>query len=363
MPIIATFNAGATQVNVNGLHQWDYGQTLEIHDGTLPSGVCEVHFSCEGMTEAVVRSCSVVNGVLSAVIPDRCLEQSSPVTAWVYEIGEASGRTSRVVVLPIIARIRPATSAEVPQEVGDKYTEAVAAMNELLWEMQYGGIIAAKATHAEKANLATTAEHADRATLADMSDTASKALMAERDGQGNEIAFSYMKQAHSGFSGIPSSEVTEDLPMNFRALKLWYGHTSQPYVFIPKAAGKRVAMYIEFDRELPEYGDGNTPTLKTVDLGIVCFSGFYQIDGQPSTTYLPLAFGWAVTAGDLPSAVPCVHGPVAYSFPPNYADENLAGGVALTLYPLRFDTDNNHWDYQTGGEITPKPFTLYYKIL
>lgn len=181
MPIIATFTAGATQVNVNGLHQWDYGQTLEIHDGTLPSGVCEVHFSCEGMTEAVVRSCSVVGGVLSAVIPDRCLEQSSPITAWVYEIGATSGRTSRVVVLPIIARTRPATSAEIPQEVGDKYTEAVAAMNTALEAFEAGDVIAGQARFASTAGEAGSANFATEANKAFIADQATAANYASED--------------------------------------------------------------------------------------------------------------------------------------------------------------------------------------
>ena len=105
MSIKATFPAGVDAIIVNGLHQWDYGQQLEIQASGLPA-VVEVHFACAGMTEAAVRVCDASSGTAVASIPDTCLEQSSPVTAWVYEVGETSGTTILTVTLPIIARAR-----------------------------------------------------------------------------------------------------------------------------------------------------------------------------------------------------------------------------------------------------------------
>ena len=36
MSIKAVFTDGQTQITVNGLHQWDYGQVLEIQAPTMP---------------------------------------------------------------------------------------------------------------------------------------------------------------------------------------------------------------------------------------------------------------------------------------------------------------------------------------
>ena len=141
MAITATFPQGMTHQTVHGLHQWDYGRRLVIRDHSLPALV-EVHFGYPGAREAVVRSCSAANGVASVSIPDTCLEQPACVTAWVYEAGETSGRTIRTVVLPIIARPRPAALPSAPPEnVSNKYTEAVSAMNKVVEDAKNGDIL------------------------------------------------------------------------------------------------------------------------------------------------------------------------------------------------------------------------------
>ena len=109
MSIRAIFPAGVDEITVNGLHQWDYGRKLEIQADGLPTQI-EVHFACTGMEEAVVRSGTVVNGKAEAAIPDQCLEQITPVTAWVYEVGEKYGKTIKTVVLTIVERKRPQPS-------------------------------------------------------------------------------------------------------------------------------------------------------------------------------------------------------------------------------------------------------------
>lgn len=138
MSIKALFPAGLDAITVHGLHQWDYGQTLEIHDTALPSLV-EIHFACPGMSDAIVRPCAVVQGVATAAIPDLCLEQASPVQAWIYEIGDTSGRTIRTLTLPIMSRPRPAQSGEVPNSVGDKYTELIGEVNEVVEDLKTAG--------------------------------------------------------------------------------------------------------------------------------------------------------------------------------------------------------------------------------
>ena len=146
--IKAIFPAGVKSLTVHGLYQWDYGQQLEITASDLPSGVVEIHFAHVGMTDAVVRVCSVVNGVVTTTIPDTCLEQTAPVTAWVYIIDDTTGRTVKEVNLPIIARAKPQASESVPEEVSDKYTEALTAMNATLAELASGSITAGLAAKA-----------------------------------------------------------------------------------------------------------------------------------------------------------------------------------------------------------------------
>lgn len=142
--IKAIFPEGVIAMTVNGLHQWDYGQTLQIQANGLPALV-EVHFACNGMKEAVVRSCSAASGTVTAAIPDICLEQTSPVMAWVYIIGESSGTTTLTVTLPVTARTRPQPNATIPEDTSDKYTEAVAAMNAAAASLAKGDTTVARA--------------------------------------------------------------------------------------------------------------------------------------------------------------------------------------------------------------------------
>lgn len=166
MSIKVIFPPGATRLSVNGLHQWDYGRKIEIHADDLPPLV-EVHFACDGMEEAVVRSCAVIDGVAEAAVPDQCLEQTTPVTAWVYEVGETSGETVKTIILPITPRTKPQPGATVPQDVSDKYTEAVAAMTELVAECEQALQKVPETLYSEgwKAKYAETADKAKKDSL------------------------------------------------------------------------------------------------------------------------------------------------------------------------------------------------------
>lgn len=145
MSVKVTAPAGITEITVNGLHQWDYGQQLEVVCEGLPTLV-EVHFACKGMSEAVVRACSVsAAGTFTAAIPDLCLEQTTPICAWVVAIGASSGTTLLKITMPIIERTKPAASESIPEEVGDKYTEAVAAINEQIARLENGEIVVCQA--------------------------------------------------------------------------------------------------------------------------------------------------------------------------------------------------------------------------
>lgn len=174
MAIKARIPTGEKHKRTDPLYQWDYGQTLEIEADNLPS-IVEVHFACHGMTEAVVHTCSAVNGVVTVAIPDRCLEQASEITAWVYEIEGTAGRTIYSISIPITARTRPARSESIPQSVQDTYTQLIDAVNGLLESMQSGTI---NVGHANTATSANTAGSANRAV---------------NDGDGNKISDTYVK--------------------------------------------------------------------------------------------------------------------------------------------------------------------------
>lgn len=174
MNIKAIFPSGASELIVHGLHQWDYGRKLEIRSDDLPA-LIEVHFACAGMTEAVVRSCNVVQGVAEATIPDQCLEQTTPIVAWVYEVGESSGATIKTITLTVIQRARPQPAGPVPTVLSDKYTELMAAVNEQVAALRAGNVTVARALTADKATEATKAATANKATEADWAKGADKA--------------------------------------------------------------------------------------------------------------------------------------------------------------------------------------------
>lgn len=137
MAIKVSFPANVKTVTISPLTQWDYGQTLEIEIVGL-SGIIEVHFSYKDAKDAIVRTCSVVNGVATVAIPDICLEQSLTVDAWVYEILDGGGATKRTITIPITARTRPEVCEYVPPDFDNRYNEAISAMNELVSEFDAG---------------------------------------------------------------------------------------------------------------------------------------------------------------------------------------------------------------------------------
>ena len=129
MPIKAIFTEGVNELTVSGLHQWDYGQKLEIHGLALPA-LIEVHFACLNMTEAVPRVGTTVDGVTTVAIPDGCLEHDTPLRAWVYVIDTTSGKTERTIHLPIIARTKPQGAESRQPFAVDEYAEALQTINE-----------------------------------------------------------------------------------------------------------------------------------------------------------------------------------------------------------------------------------------
>jgi len=209
MNIKAIFPAGVTELMVNGLHQWDYGRVLEIQADDLPAAL-EVHFACAGMTEAVVRACSAVDGVATAVIPDECIEQTTPVFAWVFVIDDTTGLTTKKITLPVIPRTKPQSTATVPTEFSDKYTELMTAVNDMLDAINNNEVVITSAKNAERAtadadgnNIAETYATKDELELGDLEvDQARYATRASFDGNGNNIVNTYATKAEIESGGL-----------------------------------------------------------------------------------------------------------------------------------------------------------------
>ena len=112
MTIKVAFAPGESSATIDPLHQWDFGQFLEIESADFASGSAEAHFSCLEMTEAIVESCTVSNGCYTVKIPDSCLETGDDITAWIYEILGSNGKTTKIITIPVIARPRPRRVSE-----------------------------------------------------------------------------------------------------------------------------------------------------------------------------------------------------------------------------------------------------------
>ena len=199
MNIKATFPAGVDTLTVHGLHQWDYGRKLEISAPNLPALV-EVHFACAGQKDAVVRLASVADGVASVIIPDSCLEQTTPVAAWVYEVGADYGHTALTVILPVTTRAKP-TAATLPVAIGDKYTELIALVNEYVQQLADGTITVKNAATADSATFATQAGSATYA------DSAGLAVCATMDGERNNLAATYGNFARPWTTTSPTARI------------------------------------------------------------------------------------------------------------------------------------------------------------
>jgi hypothetical protein len=196
MAIKVTFSQGQTEAKASVLHQWDYGQQLEIEAPDLPTAF-EVHFACQGMNEAIIHSCTAVGGVATVAIPNRCLEQSNYATAWVYEIYGSSGTTIKTITIPIISRTRPSRSNEIPQDISDRYTELITEVEDAVGEITSGNVMVAKAAkatssdralQAESASVAAFAQNANYATNAGSAVSATKAT---QDNVGDDITTKY----------------------------------------------------------------------------------------------------------------------------------------------------------------------------
>lgn len=208
MVLKAIFPSGQTEITVNGLHQWDYGQQLEIESLDLPAMV-EVHFACVGMQTAEVRTCSAVSGKLVVAIPDLCLEQSAPIIAWVFAINGEEGTTVKTITLPIIPRTRPQVAAGVPRDNADAYTQFLTEVNKAVGSLKEGDTVVARALSADRAQAASHADTAAKASYTDHAGYAESASLAVyADNAGNAEMADKAKQMEIVRRLTPNSKIT-----------------------------------------------------------------------------------------------------------------------------------------------------------
>lgn len=182
MAIKIVFPAGKTTITASSLYQWDYGQILEIEAADLLP-IVEVHFACAGMTEAIVRPCSVNNGLATVPIPDICLEHAGTIMAWVFEIDGTVGMTRKTITIPVISRVKPSAGGEIPAEFYDRYTELITEINEAITALTQGNVTVTQAKVANYAAEAGTASSASSAGTANSANYATSAGYAAQSGR------------------------------------------------------------------------------------------------------------------------------------------------------------------------------------
>ena len=211
MPIKAIFKAGSRKIVIsNQLYQWDYGRELQIEAEDLPS-IVEVHFATPEMKEAIVHTCSVGDdgkGIVS--IPNPCVEQANPISVWVVQIGETSGKTLKEITIRVTPRTRPQPGATIPEEVGDRYTEAIDAMNEAVESVErtianaVGTVEQVVTRHLEDGVIVPAkSDYATSAGSAKSAETANTAQSAEQDSAGRNLSSALVSET-GGYTVLQS---------------------------------------------------------------------------------------------------------------------------------------------------------------
>ena len=245
MAIKVNIPYGQHTATVSGLYQWDYGQELEIESADLGTMIGEVHFACSSMSEAIVVSCNFVGNVCTVTIPNECLEQSSTITAWIYEIAGTQGRTRKVITIPVIARTRPSSGHDIPTEITDQYPQLITNVNGAIDKLESGQIPVKKAETATNAVSATSAGNAS---------TATRAISAEKDTDGRELkTFLYFN--NDGFTKYEEGDKLEGGLLLIRSSSA-VNHIGGTSVFIaePGVSGYGGVQYSSV------YYDGNIET-------------------------------------------------------------------------------------------------------
>lgn len=105
--ISVEFKEGEKYAEVCGLVQWDYGQYLQISGISIDEREVEVHFS-EGRHQALIAMADVIkSGTIKVRIPDILLKSGNEIKAYVYLADAESGKTVRIVNMPVKRRPKP----------------------------------------------------------------------------------------------------------------------------------------------------------------------------------------------------------------------------------------------------------------
>lgn len=356
MSIKAVFLTGQTDITVNGLHQWDYGQQLEIRASDLPALV-EVHFACLGMSEATVRSCAIVDGVGSVAIPDKCLEQTAPIMAWVYAIGDNVGATVKTIVLNVIERARPAPGGEIPTDVSNAYTELITEVNKQVGSLKEGNVTVANAVNAKYA------EHAESAEVAKGAPSGNgKAYTEDGDEQGhvfnfsNTTGFGLYGGEDQGHFKLWSKDKDGNgkfycclVPSRDSAMML--GASDHRYdriyanEFIGTADEAKKASSLELPAGYTSYTEGDT-----LDSGLYLFRVTMSLNDTPQRTFQAMVGVYAVS-----NASYVMLGVDAHTFYVAYIKDNT-----LTLYE-RSIQEAGVYSFKLCANVDNQSYTIDYK--
>ena len=105
--IRAMFEENVRKTEARGLVQWDYGQILQI-EGLKGIDHAEVHFAVkECSAKAEICIATIEENRILADIPDKLLEVGKDLIAYVYIADAMSGKTVRIIELPVKKREQP----------------------------------------------------------------------------------------------------------------------------------------------------------------------------------------------------------------------------------------------------------------
>lgn len=105
--IRAMFEENVRKTEARGLVQWDYGQILQI-EGLKGIDHAEVHFAVkECSAKAEICIATIEENRILAEIQDKLLEVGKDLIAYVYIADAMSGKTVRIIELPVEKREQP----------------------------------------------------------------------------------------------------------------------------------------------------------------------------------------------------------------------------------------------------------------
>lgn len=109
--IIVNFPEDERVITTEPVYQWDYGRQLKI-TGLDENLITEVHFCNRNCIEAKVRLGVFADDGVVVTIPDDLLSDPYNINVFVYVCSGASGKTSRQLQIPMLARKKPESFVE-----------------------------------------------------------------------------------------------------------------------------------------------------------------------------------------------------------------------------------------------------------